>query len=183
MRPNTTEAKDLNVKETAKLIRANLKQFKGVKFSVRSERGGSIRIVYYDGPAKNEVEKVAKIGGKGFDGMIDLAYYKYHWFNPKTGDIKYAGTKGTLQNGGSEPEVWHEKPSQDYELVSIDAGYVFIERKFTEDGANKISKKFAEKYGLRDKMTVEPFMSEFEVYFKNFGDKDEFYRYANETSL
>jgi Large polyvalent protein associated domain 29 len=67
----------LSCAETAKLIRAALKQaLPGVKFSVQSKTysgGASITVGWVDGPNEAQVKAVAgRFAGATFDGMIDL---------------------------------------------------------------------------------------------------------------
>ena len=73
----------LSVAETAKLIRASLREsFPGVKFSVRSSSyagGASIRVGWVDGPTTAAVEAVAHPWqGSYFDGMQDYKGSRYH---------------------------------------------------------------------------------------------------------
>lgn len=65
--------------EIAKLIRQSLKEAApGVKFSVRSERSGSINIGWCDGPSAALVDGlVKKFAGAYFDGMIDYQGTNY----------------------------------------------------------------------------------------------------------
>jgi hypothetical protein len=70
----------ISVVDTAKEVRTALKAaFPGQKFSVRSDSysgGASIRVRWTDGPARRDVERVAKeFAGATFDGMIDLKSY------------------------------------------------------------------------------------------------------------
>jgi Large polyvalent protein associated domain 29 len=70
----------ISVTETAKIIRAELKQnFPGIKFSVKSSSyagGASIGVRWTDGPSNTAVEKVVKVfEGSTFDGSIDLRSY------------------------------------------------------------------------------------------------------------
>ena len=93
--------------DTAKLVRAALKRgFPGVKFSVRSSTyagGASIDVSWTDGPLDTDVNPVVKrYAGAGFDGMIDLKYYRSHYLRPDgTTFVAYDG--GTLGNAGSVP--------------------------------------------------------------------------------
>lgn len=75
--------KYLTVTETAKLVRAALKEsFPGVKFSVRSDKysgGASIRARWTDGPNQKQVESVIScFAGSYFDGSIDYKGSVYH---------------------------------------------------------------------------------------------------------
>lgn len=82
----TQPRKYISVAETAKLIRAALKEaFPEVKFSVRSSSysgGASIRVGWVDGPKSSQVEAVAKtFQGASFDGMQDLKSSNTHALN------------------------------------------------------------------------------------------------------
>src|SRR5260221_4967203 len=71
--------KRLTTVETAKLIRATLKQaFPAVKFSVKSHSysmGSSITVYWTDGPNVRQVNALIKrFEGAGFDGSTDVKY-------------------------------------------------------------------------------------------------------------
>lgn len=90
--------------EGAKLLRTTLKQtFPGTKFSVVLSRGtayGYCDVSYKDGPAYEEVNSIADgFEGKGFDGMIDMAYRKNTSYCPEHG-ARFAGTDGTSGSHG-----------------------------------------------------------------------------------
>ena len=75
-------AKYLSCAETAKLVRAALKEsFPGVKFSVRSSvyaGGASININYVNGPTAEQVKGVISVfEGSYFDGMTDYKGSNY----------------------------------------------------------------------------------------------------------
>ncbi len=81
---NTNEAAKMSVDyidtaDVAKLIRRELKVFKGTKFRVRSSRyagGSSIRVSWTDGPTTDQVnEVVGFMHGATFDGMTDMQSY------------------------------------------------------------------------------------------------------------
>jgi Large polyvalent protein associated domain 29 len=74
------QVRHLTCAETAKLVRAALKQaFPGVRFSVRCDTyagGASIDVYWTDGPRPSQVEAVARrFEGASFDGMRDLKSY------------------------------------------------------------------------------------------------------------
>lgn len=97
-------AKYLSCAETAKLVRAALKEaFPGVKFGVRSSvyaGGASIRVSYVNGPSYAQVKGVVgAFEGAYFDGMTDY--------------------KGSNYN------------TLDGEDVSFGADFIFVERTFT----------------------------------------------------
>ena len=74
--------KYINVVDTAKLIRAALKEaFPTVKFKVNSKSyagGASINIYYFDGPTSKQVEAIVKVfEGSYFDGMQDYKGQNY----------------------------------------------------------------------------------------------------------
>lgn len=86
------ETKYLSCAETAKLVRAALKEaFPGVKFSVRSSvysGGASISVRWTNGPRAKPVEKVIeRFAGADFDGMQDLK--TYHTTQTADGPVHY----------------------------------------------------------------------------------------------
>lgn len=124
--------RSLDVVETAKLIRARLRdEFPGVKFSVRSDRyagGSSIRIRWTDGPPVSAVDPVTgPFAGKSFDGMIDLAYYTQAWLLPD-GSAQLASSPGTTGSAGTHRPVMTDPPHPDAELVRFGADYVQCHR-------------------------------------------------------
>lgn len=75
-----SEPRRISCADTAKLVRAALKQsFPGVKFSVTSKTysgGASVDVSWTDGPTTKEVDAISKqFEGASFDGMIDLKEY------------------------------------------------------------------------------------------------------------
>lgn len=71
---------DINLNETAKMIRETLKAaFPKTKFSVRSRSysgGSSIHTSWTDGPAEGQIQSILdRFEGRGFDGMTDCSYY------------------------------------------------------------------------------------------------------------
>lgn len=129
-------AKYISVTETASLIRSQLKaKFASIKFSVRSDKyagGASINISWTDGPTAKMVDAITKAyQGKGFDGMIDMAYYKDSYLLPD-GSAEFAGTKGTAGSGGMDPEEHHMMPPvEGVERVHFGADYVFTSRELS----------------------------------------------------
>lgn len=103
--------------EVAKYVRSLLKaKFPGVKFSVRKESTGTVNVSWQRGAVAgvvaasdwtavrrdemNAVEAViGALHGEGFDGMIDMRYSREHYVLP-SGEIVYAGTRGTQGSGG-----------------------------------------------------------------------------------
>ena len=122
--------------ETAKLVRKVLgREFPGAKFSVTSKRyagGGSISVRWVDGPLYEEVQPlIQKYEGAGFDGMIDLKYYKTHWLRPN-GDVLIEYSSGTENSTGSVPSINNRDLAPvipaDAELVRFSADYVHCQR-------------------------------------------------------
>jgi len=74
--------------ETAKKIRKAIKaSFPGVKFSVTSNRGSSVRVRWTDGPIGSEVDEILRKYQSGhFDGMQDLMTHP-GYTDPETGDL------------------------------------------------------------------------------------------------
>jgi len=153
------QIKYLSVVETAKLVRAVLKEaFPGIKFSVRSKSysgGASIDVDYLNGPTAKEVEKVTKqFQGGGFDGMIDMAYNWSSWLLPD-GSAIVARDPGTHGSRGTYPERDNAKPHPKAQLVQFGADYVFVERKYTEEVLRNIAQVVSKEYGVEvPKITV-----------------------------
>lgn len=78
-----------------KLVASNLRKefkkfFPGVKFSVRKEHHGSVRIEWTDGPTIKEVEAVSgKYSGGYFDGMDDSYKHERSPFTSVFGSAQY----------------------------------------------------------------------------------------------
>jgi hypothetical protein len=135
--PSGSATEYLSCAETAKLVRAALKQaHPGVKFGVRSKTysgGASIDVSYTDGPPASEVEKsVGIFAGADFDGMIDLKCYSSHWLEPD-GSVTIAKAQGTESSGGYLPQVIGDPPSPNSRLVSFGADYVFVQRRYSPE--------------------------------------------------
>jgi len=125
----------VDVAETAKIIRRVLKErYPKFKFKVRSSRysgGASIDVL---APFKREDETEtwdainALLSGyqsRGFDGMIDMSFYKMSWLNPD-GTAIIASHPGTVGSGGVYEAVDNPPPHTDSELVSFGSGYVSL---------------------------------------------------------
>lgn len=77
-------------KLAAKNIRKELKQFKGVKFSVRNPHYGSVDVSWEDGPTCDKVDAIIKRYKNGyFDSMHDIFEYSESPFNQVFGSAKY----------------------------------------------------------------------------------------------
>ena len=123
------KVKYISCAETARLIRADLKKsFPGIKFWVRSSvysMGASIRVKWVEGPASDEVRKVAdSYAGADFDGMVDLKTHRDHWMLPD-GTVTLAVAQGS---GASIQEQRFPKPHPDAVKVSFGADYIFCDR-------------------------------------------------------
>lgn len=108
--------KYLAVTETAKLIRAALKEaFPEIKFSVRTDKyagGSSINVSWQEGPTAAQVDAIAKtFEGGYFDGMTD-----------------YKGSHVHMMNG---------------EEVSFGGDFVFCRREIANDKVTKAAEIFA----------------------------------------
>ena len=122
----------MSAAETARLIRKELKaKFPGTKFSVRSETysgGASINVRYNGaggGPIGEDVDAVAKFfQGGGFDGMIDMAYSKYHYMLPDGTFIK-GYSSGTVGSMGVH-EGWRNEMPEGAVEVRFGADFVFV---------------------------------------------------------
>lgn len=133
-REDLPKAETVSAVDAAKIIRARLKaEYPGVRFSVRKERGsGSLRITWTDGPTEEDVKALARLDGQGFDGMIDLRYYKTHWLMPD-GSVTLCETRGTGDNGGSVPAQLHAPPSPDARRVAFSTSFVFFRREQSDE--------------------------------------------------
>ena len=129
----------ISLTDTAKLIRTVLKaRFPGVKFSVRSERyagGCSISVRWVDGPSSID-GILSPYNGKGFDGMIDMAYYRGAWFFPD-GSAAFRQTSGTTDSMGMVPAESTQEPTTDAVPVSFAANYVFGHRRLSKEQVQK----------------------------------------------
>ena len=99
--------------ETAKLLRQALKSnFPGIKFSVRSSTysgGASIRVEWFDGPTKKEVEKVTTLyTGATFDGMQDLKTYHDTFLTNADGETRqvHFGADFIFTDRNYSPAFW-----------------------------------------------------------------------------
>ena len=141
----------IDVAETAKMIRKVLKgKFPNTKFSVRSSRyagGSSISISWFDGPTAKDVDAIVKpYESKGFDGMIDMAYYKSSYLLPD-GSVVYGASSGTENSMGTAPAYEAELPEGAVE-VSFGSDYVFTTRHCSVELMQKAVKETAEKFGF-----------------------------------
>jgi len=120
----------VSVVEVAKYVRSLLKRsFPAVKFSVTSDKyaGGSSIRVCFDVPEgfdkKAVSEAIGHLHGHGFDGSIDMGYYREHYLLPD-GTIVYAGTGGTTGSGGYVEPVKVEQPEGAIK-VSLSNSFIF----------------------------------------------------------
>ena len=102
--------------DTARLVRSALGiAFPGFKFRVRSDNfagGCSVDVAWTDGPTEQSVDAaISGIVGRGFDGMIDMAYDSDCWIDPVAGTVGFAGTEGTEGSRGYVPRVRGDGPA------------------------------------------------------------------------
>lgn len=147
----------LTCAETAKLIRKDLKKnFPTIKFSVHSKTysmGASIRINWTDGPTSDQVSSVTCVyEGKGFDGMIDLAYYKTSYILP-SGEVCRYHTEGTEGSGGAHRRVDNELP-EGAEPVSFGADYIFPERSISFENELAVAEKLRLQYDVKEPLEI-----------------------------
>ncbi len=136
----------LSTADTAKIIRNELKEkFPGQKFSVVSENysgGSSIDIRWTDGVSLTDVESVVKgYENAGFDGSIDLKYYKTHYLLPN-GKIVLGRSEGTASSGGYYPAVDNVKP-EGAKIIHMGANFIFCERSISPEMQEKVAKEIA----------------------------------------
>lgn len=157
----TTDKTYLTPAETAGLIRKALaREYPGVKFYVRTSvySGGASVHVYYDGiesrdldewgfqrgityrpgmPTSKQVDDVVgPFAGRGFDGMIDLAYNVDAWL---TADGRVVATQsgGTTDSHGVHPAWGPSEPPAGARRVSFGASYVFVDAELPYDIRSK----------------------------------------------
>jgi len=128
----TRDYESLSCAETAKLLRAALKRsFPHTKFSVRSDvyaNGASIIVEYTGGPPAQEVRQVAgQYAGAGFDGMIDMQYYRSAYIDVD-GIVRGHDSEGTADSRGSVPAV-HDPQPPGTRKVWFGANYVSVQRR------------------------------------------------------
>jgi hypothetical protein len=143
-----SEARRLSAKETAALIRKQLKQqYPTVTFSVRTESRGTINIYWTDGPSSKAVEAIAgQYEGKGFDGMIDLEYHIDGWL--LNGEIVGTRSRGSEGSRGGVPAWGMIAPHDDCELVDFGAGYIFTHRAYSPAFVARLIAQVSAYYGL-----------------------------------
>ena len=122
--------KYITVAETAKLVRASLKEaFPAVKFSVRSNSysgGASIDVSYTDGPKTLGVERTARrFNGSYFDGMIDYKGSIHHELN------------GEPVSLGADFIFVHRSYSDALIQEALDAVYAKFQGNFETEGTPK----------------------------------------------
>lgn len=131
----TDNYRSITTTETAKLIRTLMKnRFPEVKVKVHSHRyaGGSSIDVKVDFQREDNPERWDEIislldgfTGQGFDGMIDMTFYKHSWLNPD-GTATLAKHTGTQGSGGSYEAVDNPAPDEKSEFVHFHANHVFL---------------------------------------------------------
>lgn len=144
--------KYLTCAETAKLIRADLKQnFPATKFSVRSDTyagGASINIRWIDGQPEKQVEAVVqKYEASGFDGMIDYQYSKSHWLLPDD-SITLAYREGTLECRGTVSGIKIPRPHEEAQEIRLGANYIFCRRELSLQSKRTVIALIEKKWGL-----------------------------------
>lgn len=147
----------IDVAESAKMIRALLKsKFPGVKFSVKSSRyagGASIRIEWTNGPTVKQVDQFTDpFAGAGFDGMIDMQYYKTAYLLPD-GTVTYGRSPGTVRSAGVE-EGYNEPLPEGAVEVSFGSDYVHTTRNFTYDFVAPIVEEYKRTHSDGDKIVL-----------------------------
>jgi hypothetical protein len=150
----------LSCADTAKLVRNDLKKhFPQTKFSVRSSvysMGSSIDVSWTDvswtdGPGTEQVNKVVKIyEGAGFDGSIDLKFYKRHWLMPN-GQVLMRGSEGTEDSRGYYSK-WDTEQPEGAKEISMGSDYVMTNRHLSEE----ISLKCAEVIAKEENIPYDP---------------------------
>jgi hypothetical protein len=138
--------------EIAKMIRAHLKrEFPKVKFSVRTEHGTSVNVVWTDGPTTDMVDKITHpYAGARFDGMYDLEYHARAWYCPEHG-ARVAETFGHSftadARAGHGNGVHESRCCAKAEILNSLAKYVFTRRELSPEFRAELESTVAEREG------------------------------------
>ena len=163
----------ISAADTAICLRATLaREFPGVKFSVTSENysmGCAVRVDWTDGPAENDVDKIAdRFTFADFDGMIDLKTSVDRWLAPD-GSMSLAHAEGSEGSKGCTPEAIGDPHHPGVVLVTGGAHYVTTSRHLSPALKTELARKVCGKYGVA--------MPE------SFADESEFERWANSVRV
>jgi len=164
------ETKHLGVGDMSRILKKELKQkFPNTKFSVRSQNysgGCSIDVYYENGPSYKKVnEIVQKYSGKGFDGMVDMAYYKDLCLT-KEGFLQTYKSEGTEDSNGYS-RSWESELPEGAIPVSTSHPYVFTNREITEEVYLKSAKDMANLNCLNfEGMTQKPFEGDYRNWYE-----------------
>lgn len=146
------EEKYVSAVDTAKMIRKLLKrEYPDIQFYVRTDKyagGASVNITWKDGPGEDEVRGlVGPFEGKGFDGSIDMSYYKAAWILPD-GTATLAHTSGTRCSMGYIPESDTPKPHPDAQLASFGISSVRTSRYFSQKRLERAIREVKDEFGF-----------------------------------
>lgn len=174
----------LNTVDTAKVIRKILKEsFPELKFKVRSSiysGGSSIHVKWINGPSNKQVEeKIKHLESAGFDGSIDLKYYKRHWLLPN-GEIIQASSEGS-ENSGGYRENWESEKPLGAKPCSLGADYIFCDRELTEEVIKECYKTIIKEENI--KVNPENLQSSFEFNNEYFNPYQLVWRFTNELDF
>jgi hypothetical protein len=152
---NNQSPRYISAKDTAKLIRAQLKQkFPGIQFFVRLDRV-SVIICWQDGPTTKDVDRVVQpYGGKGFDSMNDLSYYYNAWLMPD-GSVAAVETTGTQNSRGMYAPYSPENVPPEAEKVSFDTDYIFTRRAYSRALCERVAEEFSKQSGWKKPEIIE----------------------------
>lgn len=133
----TTAPRDVGLVETAKLMRRHLAlAFPGIKFSVRTSRfsgGSSADVSWTDGPTERQVREVTEcFAYGGFDGSIDMGYYRGAWYCAEHG-ASFRRTSGTEGSMGYVPAADGGPCCLGAEPVSFGARFVGQRRRLSPE--------------------------------------------------
>ena len=129
------DVRHVSANETAKLVRAILKRRNpNLKIGVRMNRyaGGvsiDISVPKHVGDAtlKFISETVEPFCGTGFDGMIDLSFYKDSWLN-FDGSASKGQCGGTTGSKGTVEPYAHPQPFASSEMVHFGVSHISVQR-------------------------------------------------------
>jgi hypothetical protein len=137
---HVTEIRWIYNADVAKLVRAELKKsFAGIKFSVRSSRGGgsSIDIFWTDGPTTKDVDQVVYgFQGGRFESMTDCPYRAESWYCPEHGP-RVARTYGCDVDDNNR--IHDSRCCTNAELVKFSTTFVFTHRALSDEFTTELA--------------------------------------------
>lgn len=139
--------KSITPADAAVCLRAVLAaKWPGVKFTVHTSR--SLNVGWTDGPTYKEVESIAQnYSFQGFDGMIDLRYYKSRWL-ARDGSMSLAYSQGTDGSAGTCSEAIGSPHTPDAVECSGGPDFVFCSRGLSPAVKHELANQVCSRYGI-----------------------------------